>query len=63
LFNRQINLDFNLIEFKDGIYNLQNNKFFKKNKIAIFFKSINLDGIATIKYFNKYYKYLEIPQF
>jgi len=61
LFGRQIELNFNFMEFKDGIYDLQSNKFFKKSKFNIFQEFTNFKKIATIKYYNKSFKHLKLP--
>jgi hypothetical protein len=49
--------DFNLLEFKDGIYYMNTGKFVSKRSL----KNDNLSGMVTIKYYNKVYKYIEEP--
>ena len=49
LTTNKINLDFNYMEFSDGVYDIKNNKFFAKN-------SLHLMSICTIKYYYKTYQ-------
>ena len=53
----KIELKFDIIEFKDGIYFLSKNKFIP-NKIVIRY---NFNNIGTIKFYNKTYKNLKSP--
>lgn len=53
-----IKLNFNIIEFNDGIYIINRNKFIPKK----WFNNNNLLKIGTLKYYNKTYKHLSIPK-
>jgi hypothetical protein len=51
LTTNKIHLNFSFLEFTDGIYDIQNNKFLEK-------KLSNLKNIATIKFYNKSYDWI-----
>ena len=63
---RKVNFNFNVLEFKDGIYSILQNKFIRKNK---FEKNNNIKleellkekGSVTIKYYNNSYENLKEP--
>lgn len=51
LTTNKIKLNFSFLEFTDGVYDIENNKFIDK-------KSFNLYNISTIKYYNKSYDWI-----
>lgn len=53
----KITLNFDIIEFTDGIYFLSKDKFIPKH----IFENDELKGVGTIKYYNKTYKHLKNP--
>lgn len=53
-----IKLNFDLIEFNDGIYILSKNKFIKRKIL----ENYDLRNLTTKKYYNKTYKNLTIPE-
>lgn len=76
LFNNKIQLNFNLIEFSDGIFNLKKNQFLKKKDILVHINNVKLKnenyleeldnlfglGAATTKFSYKTYKNLNLPK-
>jgi hypothetical protein len=50
--------NYNLLEFKDGIYNIKNNKFLPKKNA----KELINNKTATLKYYNVTYKHLKKPE-
>ncbi len=55
IMTNKIIIDFNYMEFTDGVYIVNLNRFFKREKIEKMIKN----NIATIKYYNKTYHNLE----
>jgi hypothetical protein len=52
--NNNIELDFNLMEFKDGIYNISKNTFISKKDLENDISHCK-DNLCTIKYYDKSY--------
>lgn len=52
----KIKINYTLMEFKDGIYDIKNNKFLPKNS------ELKVNNIGTVKYYNKTYKNLQEPK-
>lgn len=53
----KITINFDIIEFTDGIYLLSKDKFIPKH----IFENNELRGLGTLKYYNKTYKHLKNP--
>jgi len=76
LFSNKIQLNFNLIEFSDGIFNLKKNQFLKKKDILKYINGLKLKNedylreldilfglsVATTKFSNRTYKNLGLPK-
>lgn len=56
LTKNKINPNFNLMEFKDGIYDISNNRFIKKNNINT--NNNKFYNLSTLKYYNQYYSWV-----
>lgn len=54
----RIKINFNIIEFTDGIYILNQNKFISNKKINLSY----IGDIGTLKHYNKTYKNLTVPE-
>jgi hypothetical protein len=59
IFINELKLDFTIIEFTDGIYFLKKNIFINKNDL----KDKQLNNTGTLKYYNKSYKNLKVPEY
>lgn len=59
IITNKIKINYNLLEFKDGLYDIKTNKFLPKNEII---NTTNLKKIGTVKYYNKTYKNLSEPK-
>lgn len=60
IITNKINPDFSLMEFIDGIYDLSNNKFIKKNNFKELsnYNGLEIEKVTTIKYYNQYYNWV-----
>jgi hypothetical protein len=58
LIDYNIILNFTIVEFSDGIFNLATNKFYKDKDV---FKKKN-PNVFTLKYYNKTFKHLKFPK-
>lgn len=59
IITNKIQINYNLMEFKDGIYDIKTNKFLPKEKLN---NINNICKIGTVKFYNKTYKNLSEPK-